>query len=440
MDSPIEGRCVASRWLRAALLAALFVSASAARATPQAALATPSAALADAPARAADAPLRTFDACLRLLRGTPYMRTRDDLDWESIAREWRPRAGAAGPGAELQSVLNAMLGEIGASHAAVLSGPVYRTMMNELSGRPSPTYGVLLEEMLPGRLFVRMLFEQGPGEAAGLRLGDEIVAVDGTAPLRSAWVIDAGYDPGAGKERLFTLLAQEEGQRIALHARRREHERPRALELQAESTSGLDAGRRSVRVVRAGATRVGVVHLWMVARGSAQLLHDALRGELRDCDALVVDLRGRGGLADEIDGLLAPFRRRAGRRVRRDDGAAARWDKPVAFLIDDRTRSAKEILAWHVRDEGLGLLIGERTEGAVLGAGFFPLPGGLWLEAPLMEVPVGEGISLEGVGVEPLEPVARAGPFAQGVDPLLRHALRRLAGAGLVAGRRRGPY
>lgn len=394
------------------------------------------AALAFAPS---DATKKSFDACVRTLRGTPYFRTRDDIDWKAIEREWRPRADAAEPGEELRGVLNQMLVELDASHAAVLDGPVYQSMMNELSGKPSPTFGILLEESLPDRLFVRALFERGPGERAGLRLGDEFVQVQGDAPLASSAVVDAGYDPGEGKERLFTLCAVAEGAVVEVVSRSVKGGAAQSRALVAEATSGLEAGQRSARIIERGGHRIGVFHLWMVARGAADLLRDVLRGPLARCDALVVDLRGRGGFADEIPGLLAPFRPERG-SSQRGGTRAVRWDKPVAFLIDDRTRSAKEILAWHIREEQLGVLIGEPTEGAVLGAGFFKLPGGLYLEAPVMEVPVGDGTSLEGVGVLPHEPVARARPFAGGLDPILERGLARVVAVLGPARARRGPY
>jgi carboxyl-terminal processing protease len=188
---------------------------------------------------------------------------------------------------------------------------------------------------------------------------------------------------------------------------------PHAVALAAEESSGLEAGRRSVRVVRRDGRRIGVLHLWMVARGSARFVQETLRDRLADCDALVVDLRGRGGFADEIPGILAPF------RAKQRDPATPRWTKPVVFLVDDRTRSAKEILSWTIRREQLGPRVGEKTEGAVLGAGFMPLPGGLYLEVGMMEVPVADGSSLEGVGVEPTVPVPHAGPWAGGRDPIL---------------------
>jgi carboxyl-terminal processing protease len=388
------------------------------------------------PLRASEETLRTFDTCWKRVRALPRVAQREDVDWSELLREYRPRADAAAPGGELRELLNELIGRIGISHTAVLDRATYRGMMNELAGRPTPTFGVLLEEMEPGSLFVRAMYEGGPAARAGLRVGDEVAAVGGRSALESDEVVDAGYDPRPDLPRLLSLRARSEGDELELLVRSAPRDKLRRVGLVAEATSGLEAGRRSVRVVRRQGARIGIVHLWMVARGSGDLLQDALRGELSGCDALVVDLRGRGGLADEIGRILAPFERGRGRRASR---AAAPWTRPVVFLIDGRTRSAKEIAAWHVREARLGPLVGERTEGAVLGAHFVPLPGGLWLELGMQEVPVGDGVSLEGVGVAPTHPAAHPGPFARGFDPILEKGLD-LAAASARPARRRGPY
>jgi len=319
----------------------------------------------------------------------------------------------------------------------VLDRATYRGMMRELAGQPTPTFGLLLEEMVPDHLFVRAMYEQGPAEKAGLKLGDEVVAVGGEPPLLSDDVVDAGYDPRPGETRLFTLRPQPEGSQLELRVRSAPPERPRRATLVAQETSGLESGRRSIRVVRRGDARIGVLHLWMVARGSGEFVADALRGPLSKCDAVVLDLRGRGGLADEIPHILAPFR--AGQKKGGQDRSTCAWRKPVVFLIDDRSRSAKEITAWYIRHDKLGPLVGEKTEGAVLGAQFVPLPGGMWMELGAQEVPVGDGTTLEGIGVEPSHRVRHLGPFANGVDPILQKGLD-LAVASVVRATSAGPY
>jgi C-terminal processing protease CtpA/Prc len=386
--------------------------------------------------RAAPSPetLKTFDACVRFVRNAPHNRARTDVDWEALRRKWRPLADATEPGEPLRDLLNAMLATVGASHTAVLDREVYEGMMAELQGQATPTFGLLLEETGAGTLFVRAMYERGAAERAGLAVGDEIVAIDAERPLESEAIVDAGYDPAPDRARLF-FLRPSAGE-VDLSIRSSAHARPRAVTLAPEPTSGLAAGRRSVRIVERGGKKIGVLHLWMVARGSAGFVQEALKGELAGCDAVVLDLRGRGGYADEIAGILAPFRT-AHRKARAHDGGF--WKKPVVFLIDDRSRSAKELLAWNIRNENLGPLVGEKTEGAVLGAGFMPLPGDLFLEVGMIEVPVADGSSLEGVGVEPTVEVAHAGAYARGRDPILEKGLE-LARAAVKRPRIAGPY
>jgi carboxyl-terminal processing protease len=383
-----------------------------------------------APAFSAET-LKTFDACLRFVRNVPHNRARTDVDWDELRTKWRPQADAVEPGEPLREVLNQMLVEVGASHTAVLDPEVYEGMMAELQGKSAPSFGVVLEEMRRGQLFVRAVYEGGPAARAGLAIGDEIVEIDFDAALESDALVDAGYDPTSDRTRLFFLRPSTESVELLVKSTR--DGEPRTVALAAEESSGLAAGRRSVRVVQRDGRRIGVLHLWMVARGSARFVQETLRDRLADCDALVVDLRGRGGFADEIPGILAPF------RAKQRDPATPRWTKPVVFLVDDRTRSAKEILSWNIRHEQLGPLVGEKTEGAVLGAGFMPLPGGLYLEVGMMEVPVADGSSLEGVGVEPTVPVRRSGPYASGKDPILERGLELAAKATTKRGTKRGP-
>src|SRR5688572_14240498 len=155
-------------------------------------------------AAASDETLRTFEACVKRVRSLPRVAGNEDLAWPELEREYRPRADAAEPGAELRAVLNEMIAEVGISHTAVLDRATYSAMQREIWGRPTPTYGVLFEEMEPGRLFVRSMYDGGPGADARLRLGDEILEVDGEPPFESPEVVDAGYDPKPGANRLYS--------------------------------------------------------------------------------------------------------------------------------------------------------------------------------------------------------------------------------------------
>ena len=103
-----------------------------------------------------------------------------------------------------------MLAELNASHTTIVDEEVYRSLRAELSNRRSLTHGVLIEESEPGFFFVRALYARGRAEKAGLRRGDRVVLVNGSAPDRSEWVVDAGYDPALPHPPLYFLRARSD--------------------------------------------------------------------------------------------------------------------------------------------------------------------------------------------------------------------------------------
>ncbi len=364
-----------------------------------------------------------FEACWEAVKRHFYDKGLHGVDWEGARGRYEGRAVAAQPGPELHAVLAEMLGELKASHVSIMARSVYEGMMSELQGKAHLTFGILLEESMPGRFFLRAAFEGGPAGRAGLLFGDRIVAVEGEEAAASAWIVDAGYDPGGGKPRLLFFRA-EEGRALRLVVQRTPAASSRfETTLEPALMCGVDAAGNSARVVERDGLRIGTAHLWYCQRGAPAAIRAALQAPLAACDALILDLRGRGGhaaVAREIVNLFRPSRR----RIRGGQGELepAVWSKPVVFLIDERTRSAKEMLAHELRAARIGPLVGTRTEGAVLGAGFFPLPDGSVLELPIADV-VMEGVRLEGIGVAPDHEVDLIVPYAAGFDSAFERAL-----------------
>ncbi len=362
---------------------------------------------------------KLFDAVWRTVERAFYDDEHHGVDWEEVREIYRPLVLRAESDRRVRALLLEMLAELRASHTTIIDGDVYRGVMAELTNRPTLTYGLLVEESLPGRYFVRGIYEGGPGDAAGLLVGDRIVAIDGVPFDESPAVVDAGYDPALPGPALFFLRA-EEGTSLRLliqtnadaASRRETTIRPRRM-------NAVDAARNSVSIVEQDGFRIGTLHLWFCSRGADDALEAAVTGPLADCDALVLDVRGRGGFSDVASRILDVFRggRGLGRRLRGLPPAEPRWTRPVVLLIDDRSRSAKEILAYRFREANLGRLVGQRTEGAVLGAMFHPLPDGSYLELAGVAVPVGD-VNLEGVGVPPDHDVDFVVPYANGYDPI----------------------
>lgn len=384
---------------------------------------------------------KTFERAWSLIDRYFYDSDHNGLDWDAIGEKYRPEADAAESPQEIRDVMQRMLAELGVSHCSVLDADVYRGMMAELANKRTETFGLQIEESEPGRFYARALFEGGPAEVAGVRLGDRILRIDSEPVEESALLVDAGYDPALDGPSLYFLNPSEAASVTLTIQSNVDPDTRRNVELRAVKMNGVDAMKNSARVESRDGFEIGVIHIWYCSRGVGPTLRDAVTRELAECDGLVVDLRGRGGYSDVVEEILEVFRGSSGGLIERLRSGGSKkaplWKKPVVFLIDGRSRSAKEILAYRVRDEGIGTLVGERTEGAVLGATFHPLPDGSYLELPGVAVPVG-GVSLEGVGVAPDIEATVDLPFAEGRDGILEAGLDEAVAR--IQAFRRGPY
>jgi len=147
-------------------------------------------------------------------------------------------------------------------------------------------------------------------------------------------------------------------------------------------------------------------------RGVPDVLTKSLGGPLRDSDALVLDLRGRGGSAKAVTALISLLVR----------GAGQRFDGPVIGLIDRQTRSAKELLAVELRAQVRARLVGEPTAGAAVGADFDEVGDSAILMFPGSTVPP----YTERLELKPTNPdiaVPWGGPYSGASDPILEAGL-----------------
>jgi carboxyl-terminal processing protease len=187
----------------------------------------------------------------------------------------------------------------------------------------------------------------------------------------------------------------------------------------------------SARIIDVGDRKIGYVHIWSYARFFYQeLLEDLItEGKLKDADALIWDLRDGWGGADP--GYLDIFNSRSPTmtwtdRSGKSDIVNGKWRKPVVLLINEGTRSGKEVLAYGFKKYGLGPVVGMRSAGALLAGRAFLLSNGALLLLAVADVSV-DGERLEGRGVTPNITVPFDIRYAQGHDPQLSHAIDLLA-------------
>lgn len=352
-----------------------------------------------------------FDRVAEVLSDDFYDRRFRDERLPALIDRYRPAAAAAGNAAEERAVIHAFLGEIPASHLALYSAATHRRVENELFGKAGPTFGCVLTQ-IGGRYYVDGVFENGPALAAGLRRGDRVLAIDGVPPSRSRrldWRADDAFLPDPAVHYLLGNV----GDTIVLRVASSPGDE-REVTVTATRSSALAASQASCQRLQVGEHLFGYVHLWFVFHGkSASLLRSAAK-RFADTEGLVIDLRGRGGSGNEVEAIVDVLE-----DLRRDG-------VPMVFLVDGRTRSAKEVMAYEIHQRGLGPLVGERTAGAVIPATFTDVGGGGVLMFPSFTL--GDYTrEIEGKGVAPDHQVADPLPFAAGDDPIL------VAGAAVLA-------
>jgi C-terminal processing protease CtpA/Prc len=338
----------------------------------------------------------------------------------ALVEQYRPRAASATSFRGQCEVVEELLSHIPASHLGLLSGMAQRTMMADLFQAPFPTFGFQVIGSGP-TAYAGTILEGGPAARAGLLLGDRLVAIDGTLIEESPrvdWRTDDAY---IGDERdpsvRYVLAFHGDGDRITLRIERHPGEFV-DIGIAADAYSAFKAAEASVRVVRTGDTSIGYLHFWYVhIAGVPDLIKHAVEGPLKGVDALVIDLRGRGGSAAEVPRIIAAvenYRKRTGR--------------PVVALADRQSRSAKDILTYEFKQRGIRI-VGEASAGAVMPASFADVGSDYVLMFPATRLPKYSDL-LELKPVKPDVPAERATVFAAGRDPILDAGLaeaRRLA-------------
>ncbi len=375
-----------------------------------------------------------FDEVWRLVRDRFYDSKLHGLDWTALGDTYRPRYAAAASPVERSAVINAMLGELKASHlrhyinddpsyyqlAEIFSYPLRAEIPKHFPSNKVIYPGIgIFTKMIEGKTFVYGVMAGLPGDKAGLLTGDEIVSADGKpfAPVGS-----------------FT---GKNGSPVSLEIRREANGETRRIIVVPETIEPGDAFksslRESARMVERAGQKIGYIRFWSYAGSRYQdVLEEELRsGKLKDADSLIWDLRGGwGGARPNYLDIFVPQAITMTMTERNGSAEAVnfRWRKPVALLIDAGSRSGKEVLAHGFKELKLGPIIGERTAGAVLAATAFMLSDGSLLVLAVNDVSV-NGVRIEGVGVTPTIEQPFDIRYAGGKDPQIERALEELSKA-----------
>lgn len=267
--------------------------------------------------------------------------------------------------------------------------------------------GIFIKD-INGKTFITAILDGSPAAKAGLKVGDQVLAID-----------DRKYEP-------IQSFVDKADKKVEISIQQTPDPKnlkkitviPKKLN---PNTVFLDAMRTSIEIIKRDGRKIGYVHIWSYAGEQyQQLLEEEIAfGKLKEADSLILDLRdGWGGASPNYLNIFTekvPIMT----QVRRDGTRTTldyQWRKPVVMLVNNGTRSGKEILAYGLKQYKIGTVIGTKTAGAVVGGRPFLLQDGNLLYLAVVDVFV-NGERLEGKGVTPDIEVPFELEYAQGKDP-----------------------
>ncbi len=349
------------------------------------------------------------------------------INWNAKKEEYKNRVASAQSLEEASVVINQMLSELNTSHTKFYSKlePAYYQLLGIFNDRgfskqikkvfpdgkiDYPGIGIFTKD-INKKTFITAILNNSPAEKAGLKVGDEILAVDSKP-----------YQP---------IQSFVNTQEVKLSIQRTSNSKsleipviPKKLD---PNTLFVEAMKDSVKIIERNNKKIGYVHIWSYAGDKYQevLVNEITYGKLKDADALILDLRDGWGGADpnylNIFTEKVPVLTKISRDGTRQN-LDAQWRKPVVMLVNHGSRSGKEILAYGFKKYKLGTLIGTKTAGAVVGGSPFLLSDGNLLYLAVVDVLV-NGERLEGKGIVPDIEVPFALEYAQGKDPQLEKSV-----------------
>lgn len=383
--------------------------------------------------RAASPQEKVFEQVWKTVNDNFFDPKFNGVDWKAMQEKYSSQAAKTRSREELSAVINQMLAELKTSHTRFYTPDetayyqllgIFQPRSRDLQKLPKDIFprgkleysdiGIFTKK-INEKIFISGVLEGTPASQVGLQIGDEIISADGQPfqPVRSF----------AGKVGTPVKLTI---QKTADPATRREVAvTPKLLD---PLTMFLDVQKASTQVIQRDGKKIGYVHLWSYAgdQYQEQLEEDLIYGKLKAADVLVLDLRdGWGGApltALNIYTARGPSLTsiaRDGRRITYQPS----WNKPVVMLVNEGSRSAKEILAYGFQQYKIGQVIGTKTPGAVVAGRAFLMQDGSLLYLAVADVYLDNNLRLEGKGVTPDIEVPFSVEYAQGKDPQKERAI-----------------
>jgi carboxyl-terminal processing protease len=369
------------------------------------------------------------------------------VNWNSVREELWPKIQHASSMMEARAVMREMLARLGKSHFAIIPADVYSDLKDPEQAAGSATAGLDVR-VIGGQAVVTGLDDGSTAAAQGVRLGWEIVAVDGVSLAPRLHRIAEHYRNSTAAElymarAVFARLDGEAGSKVRVEF---------------VDGTGKHVTKQIERAEPPGAlARFGYLppmHVWFKTRRLSgdtgyiafNLFLDPARlmpsfgnavHSCADCAGLIIDLRGNpGGLGimalgmagwflDKPDQRLGTMRTRQAPVKFTVNPRLPVYDGRLAILVDGCSASTSEIFAGGLKDLGRARVFGTRTAGAALPSAIDRLPNGDGFQHAVADYVSESGRTLEGAGVIPdVEVKLTREALLVGHDPVLDAAIK----------------
>ena len=283
---------------------------------------------------------------------------------------------------------------------------------------------ISVEEGVEG-FVVQMVNEGGPAEEAGILVGDRIVAVEGISTI--GMEASGARDLVRGEpDTQVRITLVREGQEMTLAVTRKEVKTPVATWEMLPGNVGM------ISIVnfdaRCAEESIAAIEE-LLALGAEKLIFDVRNnpgGYAHEMVKLLDYLLPEGDLFRTVD-------YRGKENVDRSDAACL--EIPIAVLVNDGSYSAAEFFAAALREYDAAVVVGEHTSGKGHFQYTYELSDGSAVALSTGKYFTPNGLSLEGVGIEPDVPVAVTDEQYSGIyydqltpeeDPQIQAALEAL--------------
>lgn len=341
-----------------------------------------------------DNPKAVIDEVWQLVNSEYVDPTFNSVNWQAtrqslLSKDYTSREQA-------YTAIQKTLEKLGDPYTRFLDPKEYEALANQTSGELSGI-GIRMElNEKTKRLTVVEVIENSPASKAGIKVGDQILAIDGK-PLQGLDVRNASQ-----------LIRGKLGTQVTLQMRRQEQSNfeLKLTRIIIELPSVLHTFKQE------GNRRIGYVRLQEFSAHAAEQMQRAIRKlNHHQVDAFVLDLRSNPGGLLQSSVEIARMWLNTGSIVRTVDRLGGREElaanktaltkQPMIVLVDGNSASASEILAGALQDNHRAVVVGSQTFGKALVQSVHSLSDGSGLAITVAHYYTPKGTDISHKGITP---------------------------------------